>query len=124
MIYHSWHLVVYDTNTNPHNQMPIVDGITCAKIIRKFETDSPNVPLSDAAQHNGRVPIFAVSASLSEKDAPMYMESGFDGWIMKPINFARLSVLLDGLQQPDVRRDAAYSPGYCWEEGGWFQPST
>ncbi|PLN79640.1 GAF domain-like protein [Aspergillus taichungensis] len=105
-------------------QMPIVDGITCTRTIRKFETDSPNCPLSDAAQHNGRVPIFAVSASLSEKDAPMYMESGFDGWIMKPINFTRLSVLLDGLQQPDVRRDAAYSPHSCWEEGGWFKPST
>ncbi|PKY05752.1 hypothetical protein P168DRAFT_232654 [Aspergillus campestris IBT 28561] len=105
-------------------QMPIVDGITCTKIIRNFETDSPKVPLSDAAQHNGRVPIFAVSASLSEKDAPMYMETGFDGWIMKPINFTRLKVLLDALQHPDVRREVAYSPGHSWEEGGWFTPPT
>ncbi|PLB33754.1 putative sensor histidine kinase/response regulator [Aspergillus candidus] len=105
-------------------QMPIVDGITCTKIIRDFKPDSSKVPLSDAAQHNGRVPIFAVSASLSEKDAPMYMETGFDGWIMKPINFTRLNVLLDALQHPDVRREVVYSPGHSWEEGGWFTAPT
>lgn len=110
--------------TLTHNQMPIVDGITCTKIIRDSKPDSSKVPLSDAAQHNGRVPIFAVSASLSEKDAPMYMETGFDGWIMKPINFTRLNVLLDALQHPDVRREVVYSPGHSWEEGGWFTAPT
>lgn len=104
--------------------MPIVDGINCTKIIRKFETDSSSVPLSGAAQCNGRVPIFAVSASLLEKDAPMYMDTGFDGWIMKPINFKRLGVLFDGLQRADVRRDSAYRPGHCWEEGGWFKQAA
>ncbi|KAF7176314.1 hypothetical protein CNMCM7691_002239 [Aspergillus felis] len=100
-------------------QMPIVDGIESTRMIRQFERE-PEVPLSDKASKNGRVPVFAVSASLLEKDAPLYIEAGFDGWIMKPINFNRLGVLFDGLQNHDIRNAATYQAGH-WELGGWFK---
>ncbi|RHZ55745.1 putative sensor histidine kinase/response regulator [Aspergillus thermomutatus] len=101
-------------------QMPIVDGIESTRMIRQFERESSEVPLSEKASKNGRVPVFAVSASLLEKDAQLYIEAGFDGWIMKPINFNRLGVLFDGLRNQDIRNAATYQPGH-WEFGGWFK---
>ncbi|PYH49825.1 putative sensor histidine kinase/response regulator [Aspergillus saccharolyticus JOP 1030-1] len=99
-------------------QMPIVDGINSTKMIRQVETE-PNCALSPIAQANQQIPIFAVSASLLEKDMPLYVGAGFDGWIMKPINFNRLNVLLYGLEDEKTRRNATYRPGE-WENGGWF----
>lgn len=101
-------------------QMPIADGITSTKMIRQFEQQSPSDTLSKLSGLNGGIPIFAVSASLLEKDAEIYTSAGFDGWIMKPINFERLNVLLAGVRDHDVRNSATYEPGK-WENGGWFQ---
>ncbi|RAH78991.1 sensor histidine kinase/response regulator [Aspergillus japonicus CBS 114.51] len=99
-------------------QMPIVDGINSTKMIRQLEKE-PNCLLSRIAQANNRVPIFAVSASLLEKDMPLYVGAGFDGWVMKPINFNRLNLLLSGLEDEKARKNATYRPG-DWENGGWF----
>lgn len=99
--------------------MPIVDGLTSTKTIRSFEKSHPNNILSRRAVLNGRVPIFAVSASLIERERQTYLDAGFDGWILKPINFKRLTVLLDGIVQEDTRESCLYSPGQ-WERGGWF----
>ncbi|GES65035.1 sensor histidine kinase/response regulator [Aspergillus terreus] len=104
-------------------QMPLVDGMSSTRMIREFERQSSSNVLSQVAQLNGRVPIFAVSASLLEKDASLYMDTGFDGWIMKPINFTRLNTVLDGLQNADARNGATYQPGQ-WENGGWFTAQT
>lgn len=95
--------------------MPIIDGINSTKIIRQSEQEClPNgMPPS-------RVPIFAVSASLLEKDRQLYIESGFDGWIMKPIDIHRVDFLLCGVRQGDVREQSSYRPG-MWENGGWFE---
>jgi CheY-like chemotaxis protein len=65
------------------------------------------------------VPIFAVSASLLEKDRQTYIDSGFDGWIMKPIDFQRIYELLGGVKSTEMRRSCFYRPG-MWEQGGWF----
>ncbi|BAE56727.1 unnamed protein product [Aspergillus oryzae RIB40] len=101
-------------------QMPIVDGIGSTKMIRQFEQETPPESLSRISRLNGRIPVFAVSASLFEKDAEKYISAGFDGWIMKPINFERLNTLLAGLRDDDVRNSTTYQPGK-WENGGWFQ---
>ncbi|KAE8378640.1 GAF domain-like protein [Aspergillus bertholletiae] len=101
-------------------QMPILDGIESTKMIRQFEQETPPESLSRLSALNGRIPIFAVSASLLEKDADKYISTGFDGWIMKPINFERLNVLLAGLRDDAIRNSATYQPGQ-WEKGGWFQ---
>ncbi|KAL4987461.1 hypothetical protein BDW68DRAFT_161114 [Aspergillus falconensis] len=102
-----WDVVLMDI------QMPILDGLESTKRIRQFESQSDILNL--------HIPIFAVSASLLEKDAQMYMEIGFDGWIMKPINFNRLNTLLAGIHEERAWNDAVYQPGQ-WEKGGWFTP--
>ncbi|KAH8684598.1 putative cyanobacterial phytochrome B [Tricladium varicosporioides] len=99
-------------------QMPIVDGLTSAKMIRSFEKSHPGI-LSLRAAVNGRVPIFAVSASLVERERQTYIDAGFDGWILKPIDFKRLNVLLLGIVEDDTRDACLYKPGE-WEQGGWF----
>ena len=98
--------------------MPIVDGLTSTKMIRSFEKTHTDI-LSVRAKHCGRIPIIAVSASLLEKNKQMYIDAGFDAWILKPISFARLSELMAAIVKPDLRKDCLYKPGE-WERGGWF----
>lgn len=100
-------------------QMPIADGMTATKMIRAFEANASPELLSDKANRSARVPIFAVSASLLEAEKDKYIDTGFDGWVMKPINFARLNVLLSGIVDHDARNGTTYQPGQ-WENGGWF----
>lgn len=113
-------ILSYNTPTNiliP--QMPIVDGITSTRMIRDFEQSTDSTSPSSSRGNISRTPIFAVSASLLEKDRQAYIDSGFDGWIMKPIDFHRVNLLLNGTQKEDTRSSCAYEPG-MWEKGGWF----
>jgi CheY-like chemotaxis protein len=73
------------------------------------------------ANSNYRIPIFAVSASLVEREKQTYVDAGFDGWILKPIDFKRLNTLLAGISDEEVRKSCLYEPGQ-WERGGWFVP--
>ncbi|OTA88263.1 hypothetical protein M434DRAFT_80489 [Hypoxylon sp. CO27-5] len=100
-------------------QMPIVDGLTSTKMVRAFEKSDNNPQLSPLAATYKRTPIFAVSASLLERERPLYIEAGFDGWILKPIDFKRLNILLDGISNNGIRAECLYVPGE-WERGGWF----
>lgn len=102
------------------SQMPIVDGLTSTKMIRAFEQRQKGAAaLSPVATPHGRIPVMAVSASLVEREKDTYVGAGFDAWILKPINFARLETLLRGLVDDAVRDEALYVPGE-WERGGWF----
>lgn len=88
-------------------------------MIRSFEKTHPPSILSARAASNGRVPIFAVSASLVERDRQKYVDGGFDAWILKPIDFKRLNNLLAGIEDEAKRDEALYRSGQ-WEGGGWF----
>lgn len=99
--------------------MPIVDGLTSTKMIRSFEKSHPMAEYSGCAALNGRVPVFAVSASLVERDRQLYVQAGFDGWILKPVDFHRLNELFSGIVEDDTRESCLYTPGK-WERGGWF----
>ncbi|KAK6856306.1 Cyanobacterial phytochrome B [Apiospora arundinis] len=101
-------------------QMPIVDGLGSTKMIRAFEKSEKCQALSSLARYQGRIPIFAVSASLVEKEGPTYINAGFDGWILKPIDIKRLHTLLFGITDDETRNSCLYVPGQ-WERGGWFQ---
>ena len=106
--------------------MPIVDGLTSTKMIRSFEKSHAGSKLSARATGNGRVPIFAVSASLVERETQTYIDAGFDGWILKPIDFKRVNKLIDGIVNDKTRESCLYESGE-WERGGWFcrrQPSA
>jgi hypothetical protein len=82
-------------------------------MIRAFELSG----LGGSGQR--RIPIMAVSASLVEREKETYSSAGFDGWILKPIDFKRLETLLLGIVDDVVRNAALYVPGE-WERGGWF----
>lgn len=99
--------------------MPIVDGMRATKMIREFEQNSSETTVAEKATPSDRVPIFAVSASLVEKDAQKYIDTGFDGYIMKPIDFKRANSLLCSLQSEPERTALTYIPGN-WEKGGWL----
>jgi len=99
--------------------MPIVDGLTSTKMIRSFEKSHPTHLLSKRAARNGRIPIIAVSASLLEKERQMYIDAGFDGWILKPISFDRLKHIMLGIVDAGARKEDLYKTG-GWERGGWF----
>ncbi|KAJ5478834.1 hypothetical protein N7530_004343 [Penicillium desertorum] len=97
-------------------QMPIVDGLGATQMIREYEQQE----LANENTPAPRIPIFAVSASLLEENRKMYMDSGFDGWVMKPIDFHRVDRLLGGVRLQWVREEVVYRPG-VWEAGGWFE---
>jgi hypothetical protein len=103
--------------------MPIVDGYSSTKMIRSFEKTHPGSCLSPRAICNHRIPIFAVSASLVEKEKDKYIEIGFDGWLLKPVDFKRVTQLLKGITDDETRNSCLYAPGK-WEQGGWFTPKT
>ncbi|CAI7605737.1 unnamed protein product [Penicillium viridicatum] len=97
-------------------QMPIVDGLGATQMIREYEQQE----LANETTPAPRIPIFAVSASLLEENRKLYMDSGFDGWVMKPIDFHRVDRLLGGVRLQWVREEVVYRPG-VWEAGGWFE---
>ncbi|CAJ0547746.1 Ff.00g045000.m01.CDS01 [Fusarium sp. VM40] len=102
-------------------QMPIVDGLTSTKMIRSIEKSGEHHGHSPLAGTNHRIPIFAVSASLIEREKQKYIDAGFDGWILKPIDFKRLNTLLAGISEEEIRSSCLYEQGQ-WERGGWFLP--
>jgi len=99
--------------------MPIMDGGTSTTHIRRFEGVDLHRCVPERHRINRRVPIFAVSASLAEERRTEYVDLGFDGWILKPIDFKRIGLLLDGIRDPAIRAKNVYEPGN-WEKGGWF----
>lgn len=52
--------------------MPLVDGAQSVKMIRLLEAELKNLPAS-----RPRVPVFAVSASLTEDNRFDYLQSGY-----------------------------------------------
>jgi CheY-like chemotaxis protein len=103
-------------------RMPILDGYQATERIRALEKSSP--PPDDSRLSNrlngGHIPIFAVSASLQERRREEMANYGIDGWILKPIDFKRLQVILNGVTDPAQRQLDIYRPGCSWEAGGWL----
>ncbi|KAF9462987.1 Tco3, phytochrome related signal transduction histidine kinase, partial [Collybia nuda] len=104
-------------------QMPILNGFEATQEIRKIEkvhrNHIPPVEQRLSYELNGRIPIFAVSASLLERQRDELIDYGMDGWILKPIDFRRLSAILKGVTDRTQREHDVYRPGN-WEIGGWF----
>ncbi|CAE6489892.1 unnamed protein product [Rhizoctonia solani] len=105
-------------------QMPILDGFGATKAIRKLEAVSYAETSTISADRtsmrlNGRIPIFAVSASLREKQREEMHDLGMDGWILKPIGFDRLRTIMKGITDLEQRQKDKYQPGK-WEVGGWL----
>lgn len=74
---------------------------------------------------NGHIPIFAVSASLSEAPQPDTMcDLGVDGWIVKPTNYKRVLAILRALVDMSQRERDVYTPGRRWELGDWLSSAS
>ncbi|PSN69838.1 phytochrome-2 [Corynespora cassiicola Philippines] len=91
--------------------MPLISGVQATEMIRAVEY-SPHFPV--------RVPIFAVSASLDKHPQRTLIASGFDGWLTKPIDFARLDVILRGAIDKSTREKAMCRTN-DFRNGGWFR---
>jgi hypothetical protein len=74
---------------------------------------------TDRARCQGRLPIFAVSASLDRHTQESLSAVGFDGWLSKPLDFKRLGDSLEGVVARESRRLAKSAPG-DFKRGGWF----
>ncbi|KZW02251.1 hypothetical protein EXIGLDRAFT_760088 [Exidia glandulosa HHB12029] len=109
-------------------QMPMLNGFDATKRIREIEQEAPMLSSEDlrlSLALNGRIPIFAVSASLLERQRDEMMEYGMDGWILKPIDYKRMNVILRGILDIVQRNSDVYTPGCNWEAGGWLlQPPS
>ncbi|KAK7056633.1 hypothetical protein VNI00_002350 [Paramarasmius palmivorus] len=108
--------------------MPILNGFEASERIRRVEREDESSESTSPTteerrlshQLNGRIPIFAVSASLFEKQRAELSDAGMDGWILKPIDFKRLAVILSGVMDLEQRERDRYRPGCNWEVGGWL----
>ncbi|KAG9043589.1 Light-sensor Protein kinase [Tulasnella sp. UAMH 9824] len=100
-------------------QMPILDGYQATSAIRSFEERERPILRLKSHRMNGRIPIFAVSASLNEDQRADLWELGLDGWLLKPIMWDRFQDLLEGVTNLDQRRKDIYQAD-SWEKGGWL----
>jgi len=101
-------------------QMPLLNGYEATERVRGLEKDfDPSHRLSH--QLNGRIPTFAVSASLLEEKRQEIVDFDIDGWILKPIDFKRLRLILRGIVDPTQRQKDLYREGKSWELGGWLR---
>ncbi|TFY65059.1 hypothetical protein EVJ58_g2200, partial [Rhodofomes roseus] len=101
-------------------QMPLLNGFEATERIRGLEASRANHFHRSSHKLNGRIPIFAVSASLFEDQQEELFKLGFDGWILKPIDFKRLRVILRGVVDTVQRAKDVYQP-HNWEVGGWLR---
>jgi signal transduction histidine kinase/CheY-like chemotaxis protein len=70
--------------------MPVMDGFEATLAIRKLERETPSV----RGTASRRVSIFALTASVLEKDRHLCDASGMDGFIGKPVMLADLEAAL------------------------------
>ena len=75
------HIVLMDIN------MPVLDGYEATKEIRKY---------------SAKVPIIAITAFAYASDEQRVMESGFDGYMPKPINARQLKAQLTDIMQKRI----------------------
>ena len=101
-------------------RMPLLNGYEATERIRQLEENSKKTLERVSQVLNGRIPIFAVSASLLEVQREEMYGLGMDGWILKPIDFKRLRVILRGVTDLAQRDKDVYKSGCNWEHGGWL----
>jgi CheY-like chemotaxis protein len=95
-----------------------MDGLVVTQLIRALEAKAMGAA-KDNAEVIPHTPILAVSSTVVETEKDKYIEAGLNGWIMKPIDCARLNFLLRGVSDHNARKMCTYKPGQ-WDLGGWF----
>ncbi|OQV11121.1 Response regulator receiver domain-containing protein isoform 1 [Cladophialophora immunda] len=98
-------------------EMPFVNGWQATQMIRSLEKTTTDIPHS--TDEYGRIPIFAISATLRKEQRQSFAASGFDGWLLKPVDFKRLALILSGAFNADSRKRGLYEEA-SFQQGGWF----
>jgi CheY-like chemotaxis protein len=83
-------------------EMPIMDGLTCSRLIRDYEQQGLLSMLrgqNGAQQRNPRIPILAVSANARMEQIEQALASGMDDAISKPFRIPELWPKVRGLVQ-------------------------
>jgi len=88
-----WDVILMDV------QMPIMDGLTAVRAIRRRE----------AALGRPRTPILALTANAMSHQIAEYMACGMDGYVVKPIESLKLFEALDGVLNGEAPDDAAFA---------------
>lgn len=70
--------------------MPIMDGYTATQHIRMMEGGKAPGGVNERPQHEGRIPIIALTANATRGDEELCLKSGMDAYCSKPINAAHL----------------------------------
>jgi len=78
-------------------QMPEVNGLEAARIIRRYETNLGRTP----------TPIIALTASVLDKDRQAAKAAGMDGFASKPVDRRELQLEILRVLRPDETADAA-----------------
>jgi CheY-like chemotaxis protein/two-component sensor histidine kinase len=99
---------------------PKADTVPRYESIAPPSAPSSKADPTDRARIQGRLPIFAVSASLERHTQESLSAAGLDGWLSKPIDFKRLGVILEGVVSREARWQAKSATG-DFKRGGWFE---
>ena len=75
----NWDLILMDA------QMPVMDGLTAARVIRQEE----------AGRGGARTPILALTANVMAHHLASYRQAGMDGLVGKPIDAAKLLIAME-----------------------------
>ncbi|MFH1117490.1 MAG: response regulator [Pseudomonadota bacterium] len=84
-------------------QMPEMDGLQAAHLIRRREADSGK-----------RLPIIALTGTVSEEDRERFLEAGIDGFIPKPLTVAALTECIENFPFQITRTEP---PSKEWDPG-------
>jgi CheY-like chemotaxis protein len=70
--------------------MPVMDGITATREIRKLEQER-------GTANDNRVKIIAITANPLEDDRESFLAAGMDGMMNKPVDIEQLNRYLEGI---------------------------
>ena len=73
-------------------EMPIMDGLTCARRIREFQR---------SGEITGRIPLLAVSANARNEQIRQAIEAGMDDAIAKPFRMPELLPNIESLARKE-----------------------
>ncbi len=73
--------------------MPEMDGVEAAKAIRKYESEMGN---------QNPVPIIALTASMMKEEQKVFLESGMNAVVGKPVHFSQLFAAMEKLVPKDI----------------------
>lgn len=86
-------------------QMPVMDGLTVTREIRKFESDKGKV----------RTPIIALTANAMKSDEEKCRKAGMDGYLSKPVRkqsvVSELARWVDTYEEQDAIREDSHNIG-------------